>query len=63
MKSILDADGAGVTKISGYVTDKLNSASNAMLQRLADHMARQVGSGWEASIEMIEGRRYLVFTK
>jgi hypothetical protein len=32
MRSILDADGAGVTKISGYVTDKLGGASNAVLQ-------------------------------
>ena len=27
MKSILDADGAGVTSISGYVTDKLGDVS------------------------------------
>jgi hypothetical protein len=63
MKAILDADGAGVTRISGYVTDKLGGASNAALERLGSQMVRQLGGGWEATIEMIEGRRYLVFTK
>jgi hypothetical protein len=63
MKSILDADGAGVTKISGYVTDKLGDASNAALQRLADQMARGLGGGWKAIIEVRGERRFLVFTK
>jgi hypothetical protein len=36
---------------------------NAALQRLGDRMAREIGGGWRAAIEMIEGRRYLVFTK
>ena len=63
MNAILDADGAGVTKISGYVTDKLGGASKAALQRLGNQMAGQIGGGWKATIEMIEGRRYLVFTK
>jgi hypothetical protein len=62
MKAILDADGADVTKISGYVTDKLGGASNAALQRLGNQMAAQMGCSWKAAIETIEGRRYLVFT-
>ena len=63
MKAILEADGAGVTKISGYVTAKLGGASNAALRRLGNQMAAQVGGGWKVTIEMTEGRRYLVFTK
>ncbi len=63
MKLILSVDGNGIAKVSGYVTDKLGSASDAVLQRLADQIARQVGSEWNASIETIEGRRYLVFMK
>lgn len=63
MKAILEADGAEVTRISGYVTDKLGGASNAALQRLGNQTAGQMGSRWKATIEMIEGRRYLVFTK
>lgn len=63
MRSILDAEGAGVTRISGYVTDKLGGASNAALQRLGDQMAREIGGGWKATIEVIEGRRYLELTK
>lgn len=63
MRSILDADGAGVSRISGYVTDKLAGASNAALQRLGGRMVREVGGNWRATIEIIEGRRYFVFTK
>ena len=63
MKSILDADGAGVARISGFVTDKLGGASDAALQRLGNQIAGQIGEGWKATIEQIEGRRYLVFTK
>ena len=59
MKSILDADGAGVTRISGYVTDKLGCAPHAALQRLGNRM----GAGWKATIELRGNRRYLVFTK
>ena len=63
IKTIMDADGAGVTRISGYVTDKLGGASDAALRRLGNQMTGQLGSGWKATIQMIEGRRYLVFTK
>lgn len=63
MKAILDADEAGVKRISSYVTDKLGGASNAAPQRLGNQMAGQMGAGWKVTIEMIEGRRYLVFTK
>jgi hypothetical protein len=56
MKSILDADGAGVSKISGYVIDKLGGASNAALQRLGDRMARELGDGWKAIIVNFLGR-------
>ncbi len=41
MKSILDVEGAGILKISGYVTDKLGGASNTALQRLGDRVARE----------------------
>jgi hypothetical protein len=63
MKSILDADGAGVSKISGYVTDKLGDASNVALQRLGDQMARELCDGWKAIIEVRGNRRFLIFTK
>jgi hypothetical protein len=63
MRSILDADGEGVTKISGYVTDKLGGASNAALQRLGDRMARDLGDGWKAIIEVRGDRRFLIFTR
>ncbi len=63
MKSILGADGAGVTRISGYVTDKLGDASNAVLQRFGDRMARELGDGWKAAIEVRGERRFLSFTR
>jgi len=63
MEAILDTDGTGVNRISGYVTDKLGGASNAALQRLGNQMAGQMSGSWKAVIEMIEGRRYLVFMK
>jgi hypothetical protein len=63
MRTILCAEGAGVTRISGYVTAKLGRASDAALKRLGDQMAREIGGGWKATVEMIEGRRYMVFTK
>jgi hypothetical protein len=63
MKSILEKDGAEVTRISGYVTDKLGGASDAALQRLANQTANQLGGGWKGTIQKIEGRRYVVFTK
>jgi hypothetical protein len=61
--AVLDCDGKGVTRISGYVTDKLGGETDAALQRLGGQMASQLGGGWKTTIEMIEGRRYLVFTK
>ena len=63
IRSILDADGAGVTKISGYVSDKLGDASNEALQRLGIRMSRELGGDWKATIETVRNRRYLVFTK
>jgi hypothetical protein len=63
MKSILDADGAGVTKISGYVTDKLGGASNAVLQRLGDRVMKELGDDWKAIIEVRGDRRFLIFTR
>ncbi len=63
MKSILEAEEPGITRISGYVTDKLGAASDAVLQRLGNVMAGQLSGGWKAAMETIEGRRYLVFTK
>jgi hypothetical protein len=63
MKSILHADGAGVSKISGYVTDKLGGASNAALQRLGDRMARELGDDWKAISEVRGDRRFLTFER
>ena len=63
MTSILDADGASVSMISGYVTDKLGDASNLALQRLGDRMARQLGGDWTAIIEVRGDRRFVIFTK
>lgn len=63
MKAVLDADGSGVTRISGYVTDKLGGTSNDVLQRFGDQMSGRLVGEWKATIEMIEGRRYLLFTK
>jgi hypothetical protein len=63
MKVVLDADGKGVTKISGYVTDKLADASQPALLRLGDLVAGRLGGLWTVSTQPIEGRRFLVFTK
>ena len=63
MKAILETDGTGVTKVFGYVTDKLGNASNNALQRLGDRMARDLGDGWNAIIEVRGNRRFLIFTK
>lgn len=63
MRSILEVDGTGITQISGYVTDKLGSASTESLQRLGNQMATKMGGGWKAAIEIKGNRRYLVFTK
>lgn len=63
MKAILDVDGIGVTRISGYVTDKLGGASDTALKRLGNHLIRQMDGSWKAAIEKFEGRRYIVFAK
>lgn len=63
IKSILDAEGAGVTKVSGYVTDKLGDASDVVLQRFGDRLARELGDVWKAIIEVRGSRRFLIFTK
>src|SRR6056297_371609 len=51
MKAILTADGSGVAKISGYVTDKLGDASIAALQRFGDRTAKELDDRWKATIE------------
>lgn len=61
--AVLAAHGNRVNKISGYVTDKLGSASDTALLRFSRRMAGQLGTGWRASIQRIEGRRYLVFAE
>lgn len=63
MKAILEAEGAGVTRISGYATDRLGQASNAALQRLGTRMCSELGGDWTVTIETVRSRRYLVFTK
>jgi hypothetical protein len=63
MASILEAEGEEVARISGYVTDKLGDASDDALKRLGRRMAARVGVEWTTTIQKIEGRRYLVFTK
>ncbi len=63
MKAILAADGGGIIKISGYVTDKLGGVSNTVLQRFGNQMAASFSGEWTATVEKIEGRRYLLFTK
>lgn len=63
MKSVLDAEGAGVTRISGYATDKLGDASNAALQRFGNRMASELGDDWKSIIEVKGDRRFLIFTK
>lgn len=37
--------------------------SNDVLQRFGDQMSGRLVGEWKATIEMIEGRRYLLFTK
>ncbi len=63
LKAILNTEGNAVTRISGYATDKLGGASNAVLQRFGDSMAAELGGVWKATIETVGNRRYLVFTK
>ena len=63
MKHILEREGAGVTRISGYVTDKLGEASNSVLQRFGDRLAREIGGDWKAIIEVRGNRRFLIFAK
>lgn len=63
IKSILDVDGIGVTKISGYVTDKLGGASTAALHRLGARIAKDLGDDWKAIIEVRGDRRFFIFTR
>lgn len=63
LKTILAVDGDGVTKISGYVTDKLGRASSNVLLRLGNQIANHLGGGWKATLQTIESRRYLVLMK
>ena len=62
-RAILKAEGEGVMIVSGYVTDKLGNAAHAVLERFANQLANQLGGGWSATVQMIEGRRYLTLTK
>lgn len=63
MNAILKSEGAAVTRISGYATDKLGKATTAALQRFGNRFASELGDGWTVAIEPVRNRRYLVFTK
>ena len=63
LKAILDIEGTGVIKISGYVTDKLGKVTDSVLQRFGDQIAGRLGGRWRATIHKIEGRRYLELRK
>jgi len=63
IKAILDAEGVGITRISGYATDKLGEASYAALQRFGTRICSELGEGWTVTLETVRNRRYLVFTK
>ena len=63
LKAILAAEVIQVTRISGYVTDKLGDSSGETLQRFASRLAHEIGFGWQANIEIVRNRRYLVLTK
>ncbi len=61
IRAVLDADGEGIAKISGYVTDKLGRASDEAPQKLGRRTVKSVGGGWVVRTEIIAGRRYVVF--
>ncbi|MEM6980100.1 MAG: hypothetical protein AAF539_10590 [Planctomycetota bacterium] len=63
LKSALNEDGTGVTRISGYVTDKLGDASDDVLKRWGDRIARDLGKHWKPVIEMHGNRRCLILMK
>lgn len=61
LKSILEQEGKEIERIAGYVTDRLGSISAAVLQRFGDRIAFKLGRSWKATIQIIAGRRYLIF--
>jgi hypothetical protein len=63
LRAILNAEGEHITRIAGYVTDKLGATSEQALRRFASRVALQLGDECKVSLETIEGRRYLVFRK
>src|ERR1043165_9375725 len=63
IQQILDYEGSGVSKVAGYVTDRLGATSDEALQRLGTMLAQRLTGGCAATIQRIEGRRYLVLTR
>lgn len=63
IRSILNIEGEGVNRISGFTSRKLDDVSDKVLQRSGNILAVQLGDGWKATVEFIQGRRYLVFKR
>ena len=63
LKRILGAEGSGVRRISGYTADKLGGLSDNALLIYGNQLAANLGEGWRASIEFVDKKRFIVFTR
>lgn len=63
LKRVLETEGAGVQRISGYATDKLGNLSDEALLRFGNRVAAELGEGWKAAIEVVDSKHYLIFTR
>jgi len=63
LNAILAVDGAGVSIITGYVSDKLGEANNATLIRFANRTAHALNGEWSAEVKPKGRKRYLILTR
>lgn len=62
LQSLLAHEGNDIEQIAGYVTDRLGSIPPEALQRFAGQVAFKLGGSWKVTIQIVAGRRYLIFT-
>lgn len=60
---IVEAEGPGIYKITGYTTDKLGKLSDIPLQRLGNRIVNSLGGSWSASVIFADGKRFLTLTR
>jgi len=63
LKAVVDQEGPTIKIVEGYLTAKLEHATDAAIERLGKRIAGKLGRDWKSVIERKEGRRFIAFVK